>query len=361
MTDKKPEDEDSIVLIGDGEARTAADQLRRLNEIAATTGFEDDDFSRGGSVGQLERAMAERLGKERAIFMPTGTLANHLAIRRHCGTGGRAAVQEQSHLFNDTGDSLQRLSSINLVPLATGRVYFTAAELKEAYETSITGRVMNPISAAMVETPVRRRSGQIVPWSEVQAISEVSRSLGIPSHLDGARLFMVAAATGNDVRDYSDLFDSVYVSLYKFLGAPFGGILAGNAHFIEGMYHDRRMFGGGLAQTALVAALALHGLPGFAERFTAALEKGKELMSNIDDIPGLSVTPFEHGSNIFPLALADNIDLDRFKSALVDHGIFIYPEPGVRSIDLHVNATMLRRPNDELTAAFSAAAAQATA
>ena len=193
MTDNpKPEDNDSVVLIGDGEPRNAADQLRRLNEIAATTGFEDDNFSLGGTVGRLERAMAEQLGKERAIFMPTGTLANHLAIRTHCATGGatggRAAVQEQSHLFNDTGDSLQRLSGINLVPLATGRVHFTAVELQDAHETSITGRVMNPISAVMVETPVRRRSGQVVPWDEVVAISEICRKLAIPSHLDGARL-----------------------------------------------------------------------------------------------------------------------------------------------------------------------------
>jgi threonine aldolase len=365
MTDRpRPEDIDSVVLIGDGEPRNAADQLRRLNEISDSSGFEDDDFSLGGTVGQLERAMAEQLGKERAIFMPTGTLANHLAIRAHCNAagnrGGRAAVQEQSHLFNDTGDSLQRLSGINLVPLAAGRVYFTAGELKEAFETSVTGRVMNPISVVMVETPVRRRSGQVVPWDEVVAISEVSRELGIPSHLDGARLFMVAAATGHDVREYAGLFDSVYVSLYKFLGAPFGGVLAGDDAFIEGMYHDRRMFGGGLAQSALVAALALHGLGGFEERFAAALEKGTRLFREIDRIAGLSITPFEHGSNIFPLELGEAVDPGRFTGALADRGVFIYPQDGVLPVDLHVNATMLRRPNDALATAFAEAAAQAT-
>ena len=103
-------------------------------------------------MARLEEAIATRLGKERAIFMPTGTLANHLALRRHCGTGGRAAVQEQSHLFNDTGDSVQRLSGINLVPLSPGRTGFTASELDEAFRTSVTGRVLNPISAVMVET-----------------------------------------------------------------------------------------------------------------------------------------------------------------------------------------------------------------
>lgn len=356
MTDKpQPHDADSVVLMFDGEPRTAADQLRRLNEIAATTGFEEDDFSRGGSVARLEETMAERLGRERAIFTPTGTLANHLAMRRHCGTGGRAVVQEQSHFFNDTGDSLQRLSGINLVPLATGRVYYTARELKEAYETSVTGRVMNPISAVMVETPVRRRDGQIVPWDELVAITDVCRDRGIPSHLDGARLFMMAAATGTDVRDYAGLFDTTYLSTYKYLGAPFGGILAGDGDFIEGLYHDRRMFGGALAQSSLVAALALHGLRGFEEKFSASFAKAKRLFEDLEGLPGLSIEAFEHGSNIFILALAEEVDVMGLAENLAEQGVFIYPKDGSNRVEIHVNATVLRRPNEEIVQAFSAA------
>ncbi len=345
----------SVVFRGDGEPRTTAGQIRRLGELAAGAGIEEDDFSLGGAVGRLEEAMAERLGAERAIFMPTGTLANHLALRRHCGTGGRAAVQEQSHLFNDTGDSVQRLSGINLVPLAPGRVGFTAAELAEAHRTSVTGRVLNPISAVMVETPVRRCSGRVVPWDDLVAITDLCRSLSIPSHLDGARLFMMAAASGRDVRDYAGLFDSVYVSLYKYLGAPFGAVLAGNGDFIEGMYHDRRMFGGGLAQAALPAALALHALAGFEEAFGAAMDKAAGLFADIDRMQGLSISPFEHGSNIFPLAVAPGIDPARLAGSLARRGVFIYPEDGSAVMDLHVNVTVLRRPNPEIAGAFAEA------
>ena len=304
-------------------------------------------------MARLEEAIATRLGKERAIFMPTGTLANHLALRRHCGTGGRAAVQEQSHLFNDTGDSVQRLSGINLVPLAPGRTGFTASELDEAFRTSVTGRVLNPISAVMVETPVRRRSGKVVPWDDLVSITDLCRSIGIPCHLDGARIFMMAAATGRDAAEYAGRFDTVYVSLYKYLGAPFGGILAGGAEFIESMYHDRRMFGGGLAQAGLVAALALRGLAGFEEVFATAMNRAKDLFFDIGRLPGLSVTPFENGSNIFPLRIAGPTSPVRLAESLAQRGVFIYPEDGSDTVDLHVNSTVLRRPREALAVIFA--------
>ena len=351
----RPEDPESVVFRGDGEPRTASDQIRRLNEIASGPGFEEDDFSVGGSVARLEEAIADRLGKERAIFMPTGTLANHLALRRHCGTGGRAAVQEQSHLFNDTGDSVQRLSGINLVPLAPGRTGFTASDLEEAFRTSVTGRVLNPISAVMVETPVRRRSGKVVPWEDLVSITDLCRSIGIPSHLDGARIFMMAAATGRDASDYAGLFDTVYVSLYKYLGAPFGGILAGAGEFIEGMHHDRRMFGGGLAQAGLVAALALRGLAGFEEVFAAAMSRANDLFFDIGRLPGLSITPFKHGSNIFPLHIEGPTSPVRLAESLARRGVFIYPDDGSDTVDLHVNSTVLRRPREALAGAFAEA------
>ena len=309
---------------------------------------------------RLEEAMADRLGRQRAIFMPTGTLANHLALRRHCGTGGRVAVQEQSHLFNDSGDAVQRLSSINLVPLATGRVYFTADELKAAYRTSVTGRVLNPISAVMVETPVRRQAGQVVPWDELVAITEFCGAEGIPTHLDGARLFMMAAVTGHDVRRYAGLFDSVYVSLYKYLGAPFGGILAGDGAFIDGMYHDRRMFGGALAQASMVAALALHALPGFESAFAAAYAKALSLIEELDGLPGLSIKPFEHGSNIFAMDVAELVDLAGLTDELAARGIFIYPRDGSRRVELHANTTVLKRSNDQITRDFSGALSAST-
>ena len=265
------ERENAVVFRGDGEPQSADLLLGRLVEIQSESGLSPDNYSLGGSVADLENHFAAALGKESAIYMPTGTLANHLAIRALCGGKPRAIVQEQSHLYHDCGDCVTQLSGINLVPLAKGECCFTLEELKDAVTESTSGRVLSSIGAVMIESPVRRQMGQVVPFQEMKAMTEYCRSQGIGTHLDGARLYMMSAASGTNPREYSALFDTVYVSLYKYFGAPYGAILAGDPQLIEGMFHTRRMFGGGLASSYFAAGLALKGTEGFEERLGAAM------------------------------------------------------------------------------------------
>ncbi|MDA1188940.1 MAG: aminotransferase class I/II-fold pyridoxal phosphate-dependent enzyme [Chloroflexi bacterium] len=350
-------DPDAVVFRFDGEQTTPADVIANMQKYQEEQGYEQDTYSLGGTVEALEKKAAEVLGTEAAMFVPTGTLANHLAVRRHCGTKGRAVIQEQAHLFVDSGDTVQRLSGINMIPLAEGRVYFTADELRAAYKRSVTSRVMNPIGCVIVETPVRRQGGQIVPFEELKAITDFCREEGIPSHLDGSRLFMMTAATGIPPRDYAALFDTTYFSLYKYFGAPFGAILGGTSKFVEGLYHDRRMFGSGLPTTTLVAGLALQGMDGFEERFTAALRKAMDLFDGLNQLEAVSIQPFEHYSNIFPMKLAQGIDANDFAARLKKRSVFVFPEEEAfgDSTLLHVNTTIMRRPNEDIVGVFEEA------
>ena len=350
--------EASVVFRGDGAPRTMRSFLTQLNDFAANNALEDDDFSIGGLVEKLEQTIAMKLKKPAAIFMPTGTLANHLAIRRHAKTNGRAAVQEQSHIFNDTGDSIPRLSGIQLLPLGKDNPSFSLTELQAAYQTSTTGRVFNPISVVSIETPVRRQHGQIVAWRELIELTKFCRVTNIPIHLDGARIFMQAAAEGKAVHEYSTLFDSVYISLYKYFGAPFGGILAGEKDFIEGLYHDRRMFGSGLAHSSVIAALALHGIENFETKFDEAMQKATTLFRNLNTLKHVSIEAFTHGSNIFKLIVSGNLNIEQLADHLKSAGIFIYPESGLPIAYLHVNSTILRQTNQKITEAFSQASIQ---
>jgi threonine aldolase len=348
--------ETSVVFRGDGEPKSPRILMEQLENAQSL--MESDNFSLGGTVAKLEERFAEMLGKQAAIFMPTGTLANHLAIRTLCGTKPRAIVLEQSHLYHDTGDTLAQLSGINLVPMAKGRTYFTLDELKEAIVESKSGRVLNLIGAVMIESPVRRQMGQITPFDEMKAITGFCRENGIGTHLDGARLFMMSGATGISPKDYSAMFDTVYVSLYKYFGAPFGAILAGDADFIDGMYHTRRMFGGGLASSYMVAALALNGSEGFEERFGKAMSKGRELVGKLKTLPNIEISEFEHGSNIFPFAINPNVDANKVVERLRERDVFIYPGEGSDVItSLTVNTTILRQSNDALFNAFREAIA----
>ncbi len=350
---RTPRDSDlSVVFRGDGEPKTTKGVLERLADFEARYGLEADSFSVGGTIERLELRFAETLGKEAAIFMPTGTLANHLTLRKLCGLNPRAVVQEQSHLYNDTGDCATKLSGINLIPLAKGRPYFTLEEVKEAVDRSETGRVANPMGAVMIESPVRRQAGQIAPFDAMKRITSFSREKGISTHLDGARLYMMSAATGIKPREYTGLFDTVYVSLYKYFGATFGAILAGTTEFVDGLYHDRRMFGGGLSSAYMQAALALMGSEGFEERFEAAMAKASDLFSRINELDGIEIGRFEHGSNIFPVKLDPGLDVGRFTSTLHRHWVFVYAEGDSDLLHLTVNTTVLRQSNDVLLEAF---------
>ena len=346
----------AVVFRGDGEPKMPEGAAIRLAEIARRRGIDADEYSQGGVVGELEAAFADKLGKEAAVFMPTGTLANHLAIRLLCANKPRAIVQERSHLYHDTGDCVQQLSGINLVPLAPSRPYFTLDEVRRAVSESESGRVLAPVGALMIESPVRRQRGQIMPLDEMRSVADFCAANDIRTHLDGARLFMMSAATGVSPAEYSAMFDTVYVSLYKYFGAPFGAILAGSADFCRDLFHHRRMFGGGLSGAALAAALALDGLDGFERRFADAMRKAGKLFDVLNRMPGISVTAYEHGSNIFRLTLPEDADGERFTASLAEFGVFAYADDDdSSSIHLTVNTTILRQTNERIASAFRTA------
>ena len=346
----------AVVFRGDGEPRSPEMMAGRLAEIAGSVGIEADSYSLGGVVEEVERRMADMLGKEAAAFMPTGTLANHLAIRNQCVGRPRAIVQEQSHIYHDIGDCVQRLSGINLIPLAHGRPYFTLDEVRDAAETATQGRVITPVGTLVIESPVRRQRGRIMPFDEMKRVTEYCAGESIGTHLDGARLFMMSAATGVSPAEYSALFDTVYVSLYKYFGAPFGAILAGTEEFCRELYHDRRMFGGGLSSAALAAALALQGMDGFEERFGEAMTKALGLFDDLNRLGGLTISPYEHGSNIFPVSLDAEVDAEILMEGLGKRFIFVYADEADETrIHLTVNTTILRQSNDEIASSFEAA------
>ena len=349
--------QDKLVSFGgDGDPKSARSMLQTLIEFEEEVGLEADSYSLGGNVQQVEEKFAEMLGKEAAVFMPTGTLANHLAVRMLCGDKPRAIVQEQSHLYQDSGDCVSRLSNINLLPLAKDRPHFTVEELRQAVEQSEEGRVLTPVGALMIESPVRRQEGKVVPFNEMQAITDYCRERGIGTHLDGARLYMMSGATGISAKKYASLFDTVYVSLYKYFGAPFGSVLAGTAEFCDGLYHDRRMFGGGLASANFSAALALKGAEGFEERFNAAIKRATTLFDKLNTLAGIHVGRIENGSNIFPMDLSRDLDLEKFVKILQEHSVSVsLGDSDSRRGTLRVNISILRQDVEALFATFRSA------
>ena len=351
--------EDRMVQFrSDGLGLSPAAYARLLAEIAESRGIVEDDYSRDGVDAELEGRMAALLGKEAAVFMPSGTLANHLALRLLARNGRRVLVQRESHLYNDEGDCAQQLSGLTLVPLAPGRASFTFDEAAAEIAGPPDARVAIPVGAISIETPVRRMSGEAFDVAEMRRIAEFARERGIGLHLDGARLLIETVYTGIAPAEYSALFDTVYVSLYKYLNAAAGAILAGPADLLDGLYHQRRMFGGGLPHVWPYAAVALHYFDGFTERFAAAAAVFDQLLDALRDHPRVTIARPPNATNVAVLIVSGG-DAGALPKRLLGDGIAIRPArriwAGGAEFALHANETILRRPLAETIRGFVAA------
>lgn len=339
----------------DGLALSSADYARLLARLAENSEIEVDEYSRHGVVGLLEERMAAILGKEMAVYLPTGTLANHLAVRLLAGDRRRVLVQQESHLYNDAGDCAQQLSGLALVPLASGQASFTLSQVSSEIQRAESGRVRSEFGVISIESPVRRAFGEVFNFSEMQKIADFAREREIGLHLDGARLFLSSAYTGISPAAYSAIFDTVYVSLYKCFNSTAGALLAGPRKLIKDLYHVRRMFGGGLHQVWPDAAVALHYLDGFAERYTSAVSATEALFRALGAHPNCRLEKKPQGTNV-TLLKVKGANAASLPQRLRAKGIAIGPAQRSASetadFVLVANESVLRRPTSEIIDAF---------
>ncbi|MBC8165807.1 MAG: amino acid lyase, partial [Bryobacteraceae bacterium] len=322
-----------------------------LEKLTEADKIEPDEYSRNGIVEKLETRMAVLLGKESAVWLPTGTLANHLAVRLLAGPKRRVLVQAESHLYKDCGDCAQTLSGLNLIPLAPGRATFSVEEMERAATDAVMGRVLTPVGAIQIETPVRRRLGERFDFEQLTKISAWARQRSIGLHLDGARLFLEAAYSGRPVREYTAFFDTVFVSMWKYFNAASGAILAGPRDLLKDLYHLRRMFGGGLPQSWPFAAVALHNVEQFEQTFRNSVKISEEVIAILAKDTNFEIERVPNGTNIFRLRVV-NVNPPVYQIRLEEAGISARPPGGDQWLALQVNATWARVSSSELVARF---------
>jgi threonine aldolase len=342
----------TVQFIKDGIDLTPLEYSRLLSEMAEAGKISADDYSRGGIVEELEIQFAEMLGKESAVFMPTGTLANHIALRKLAGENKKVVVQAESHIYNDSGDCAQILSGLNLIPLAPQRATFTLAEVRSTVQKANSGRVLSPVGVISIETPVRRMREEMFDFEEMKDISAFARSQGIKTHLDGARLFIASVHSGIPPSSYAAEFDTVYTSLYKAFNAASGAILVGPKEFTKNLFHLRRMFGGGMPQVWPFAAVALHYAHTFLMDYSNALKKAEQFFTFIAENEAFRIEKLSNGTNVFKLQVRSP-DLQRFREKLRQKNIHIPPpvkEEG--AFYMKTNVTLNRVTPDELAKNF---------
>jgi threonine aldolase len=347
-------DDHAVLLSGDGIGLSPRAYTALLDDLARKAEIREDNYLLGGEVERFEQHWATLLGKEMAVFMPSGTLANQLALRALAGTKRRVIVPEMSHVYNDTGDACQTLSGLTLVPLAPGAATFTRADVEAVLARTASGRVAADVGAILIESPIRRLSGQMFDWEEAQRIAAFARDRGIGTHLDGARLFIASTYTGISPAQYAAPFDTVYVSLWKYFNSGIGAILAGPKRVLEAMFHVRRMFGGNLAVGWPAALVARHYMDGFLERLTRAVRVSEDFYAAITRDPRVRVARLPNGTNLARLTFK-NADARGVARRLAERRILMPGGSPDGVVTLGVNETWNRTTGVDLARAFEQA------
>jgi len=356
VTDTTVEFSGHVDFASDGLGLNPREYAALLQNATRADQFEADYYSNGGHVAQLEQKFAKLLGKQAAMFVPTGTLANHLAIRKLAGNDRRVLVQAESHFYNDSGDCAETLSGLNLIPLAEGRSTIELAEIKNWVERSAAGRVEMKVGVISIESPVRRKDHEMVDFSELQRISVYARERGIRLHLDGARMFNLPLHSGRSVSDIAALFDTVYVSLWKHFNGASGAILAGDAKFIEGLFHMRRMFGGSLPHAWPQVGVVTQFVDGYQDEYAKAWGATDQLIALLKSQPRLKIQKIANGTSRFLLTVS-GVSPDTFVEHAHGQGILLpHAKPGSSTLQMQVNPTILRSTPVQLARILSDAA-----
>jgi threonine aldolase len=229
-----------------------------MRQAMAEAPVGDDQYGEDPSVNRLQERIAELLGKEAALFVPSGTMANQIGLKILTRPGDEVILGDEAHIVWHESGAGAANSGVQFTVVGRGGL-FTAADLRAAYKPP-DHIVFPPTTLVAVENTHNRGGGVVFPQEDAVAICDAARELGMASYLDGARLFNTAAASGQALAELALPFDVVSVALSKGLGCPVGSVIAGRRGDISRAVRARRMFGGAMRQSGILAAAGLWAL-----------------------------------------------------------------------------------------------------
>jgi threonine aldolase len=309
-----------VNLFSDTQTRPTA--AMRAAIAAAEVG--DEQMRLDPTVLALEARVAALLGHEAAVFLPSGTMCNEIAIRLHVRPGGeRLYLGRETHpLIAEAGGPAQ-LSGAVMTEVDGAAGMFTAQALEAAIESSgPSGRYAPRPRLVCVEQTTNMGGGRVWPLEQVRGVLAAARDRGLSTHLDGARLMNAVVASGVDAATWAGGFDSAWVDFTKGLGAPVGACLAGSAAFIEEAWRWKQMLGGAMRQSGIVAAAGLYALDHHVERLAEDHARARRLAEGLAALPGLELDPLSVETNIVIFAVPDAV---RFCADLATQDVLMSP------------------------------------
>lgn len=256
----------------------------------------DDIFGDDPTVNELQAFTAELLGKEAAIFMPSGTMTNQIAVRIHCKPGDEFLCEADCHIYNYEQGGFAQLSGVVGRPIESTSGIFRVDQVRRMIRPENDHLVRTRLVCA--EITHNRGGGKIPPYEQIADICEWAHANGLRTHLDGARLFNAVAATGISADRWAQHFDTVSICYSKGLGAPVGSALAGPAEMLVEARRHRKLFGGSMRQAGVIAAGALHALRHHRERMVEDHAHAQILAQAVREAAGLTLSTPQVETNI---------------------------------------------------------------
>jgi threonine aldolase len=306
-----------VDLFSDTVTRPTAAMRRAMAE--AEVG--DEQQREDPTVNLLQDLVAQLLGKEAALFLPSGTMCNQVAFAVHCRAGDEILLQEMAHpLLFEVGGPAALIGAL-LRPLIGPRGLFTAEQVREAIRPP--AYYMPRTRALSIEQTSNVIGGICWPVEQIEAVCAAAHQGGLVTHMDGARLLNAVVATGTPARRFAAGFDSVWIDLSKGLGAPVGAVLAGSRDFIEEAWRFKQRFGGAMRQAGIIAAAGVYALRNNVDRLAEDHERARRLAEELATIPGIQLDPASVETNIVVFDIGrTGLTGDTFNArTLGDHGV----------------------------------------
>ncbi len=284
---------------------------RAMKEAMMVAEVGDEQHGDDPTVNALCDKMAELFGKEAAVFMPSGTMCNQIAIRVHCRPGDEIIAHHTAHISNSEGGGPWANAGAGIRPVDGPRGMFTPDVVREAILPR--GRYAAPQTLLEVEQTANMGGGAVWPLAQLNAVAKVAHDAGLATHMDGARLMNACVAIGVSPKDMVASYDSAWLDFTKGMGAPLGAVMFGSREFIDACWRWKQRMGGSLRQAGLSAAACIYALDHNVERLAEDHTNAKALARHLAQIPGVKVVDpdtnlvfFEtDGAGMSPTDLAD--------------------------------------------------------
>ena len=279
----------------------------------------DDVFGDDPTVIQLQDKISNIFGMESAIYCPSGTMTNQIAIKVHTNPGDEIICDRLSHIYNYEGGGIASNSGVSTRLLLGDRGRFNASDIVKNINPDDEHFPIT--SLVSIENTCNKGGGSIWDFKDINEIAEVCKNRKLNFHLDGARLFNALVETEENPKDYGKIFDSISICLSKGLGAPIGSLLLGSDKFIKKARRVRKVFGGGMRQVGYLAAAGIYALENNIKRLKQDHKRAKIMETTLESLPYIkSVYPVE--TNLIVFELEENININHFLKKLEQNEIY---------------------------------------